>query len=217
MLTITEEKMKPQTTEQKNEQKEKEDAIRDTKFVIDSAKISAVSLGNIFNGNSLDYQMMLENLEEQTAAVQQNDLRYLEKMLVTQAKMLESVFHKNILGCSKTNLTAHMQIYMDIAFRAQNLCRKTIIALANIKNPKHPTFIKNQNNAINQQINQSQEEKLKNFSQKCSNELLSEVPHETLDTGRESPPSKADSLVEAVGKGGSQNSKRESSEPNERL
>ncbi|MGH8646968.1 MAG: hypothetical protein ACREX4_21935 [Gammaproteobacteria bacterium] len=42
---------------------------------------------------------------------------------------------------------------MQLALKAQNQCRQTLAALAEIKNPRRTTFIGQQNNATNQQVN----------------------------------------------------------------
>jgi hypothetical protein len=70
-----------------------------------------------------------------------------------------------------------VQIYTKIALKAQSQCRQTLAALAEIKNPKRTTFIKNQ--ATNQQVNFNENSEKNN--QNSSNELLTGNNYETLD------------------------------------
>lgn len=66
---------------------------------------------------------------------------------------------------------------------AHRISLGALLALAELKNPRRATFIKQKNNAINQQINSSSQEQVKNFknSDKFANELLKEPNHEALD------------------------------------
>jgi hypothetical protein len=88
-------------------------------------------------------------------------------------------------------------IIADIALRAQNQSRKTLAVLAEIKNPRRTTFIKQQNNAVNQQVNnaiKSKSEKIK----KVANELLELKDEQRLDTRAAASSITDDSQVEAV-------------------
>ena len=74
-----------------------------------------------------------------------------------------------------------IEVFINIAFRAQSQCRKTLAVLAELKHPRRTTFIKQQNNAITQQVNNEVKSNPKNF-EKVANELL-EIKHEQrLDT-----------------------------------
>ena len=90
------------------------------------------------------------------------------------------------------------QIYFDIAMKAQKQCRQTLSALVDIKHPRRATFVKQQNNAINQQINNGSDPE--NFQEKPANELLTEVQYEIVDTRRTLKTSRVDKELAAVGK-----------------
>ena len=88
-----------------------------------------------------------------------------------------------------------MQVHGQLALKAQNQCRATLAALADIKNPARATFIKN--TATNQQVNLGAAPPQKN-SADSANELLEVKAHERLDTRAPSEAVPVDSPLEAV-------------------
>jgi hypothetical protein len=83
----------------------------------------------------------------------------------------------------------------------QDSCRKTILALHELKHPKKTVFIKQTNQALNQQINTpiSFSNKTENLPEKSGNELLTE---KTMDTARTRATSPENSVMETVAKRG---------------
>lgn len=77
---------------------------------------------------------------------------------------------------------SEIEVFSNIALKAQSHSRKTLAILAELKRPSSTTFINQQNNALAQQVNNrdntSESEKNKNIS----NELLSEGNHEALES-----------------------------------
>lgn len=73
-----------------------------------------------------------------------------------------------------------LEVFAGMAFKAQSQSRKTLAVLAELKSPRRTTFIKQQNNAITQQVNNGVQSKSQN-SEKVTNELLSEAGYEALD------------------------------------
>jgi len=155
-------------------------AIRSQSYT-SSVFLAANTIGRL-HGN-LDLITTLEQLIDSVTKVKNDNTNELEHMLVLQAKTLDYVFYEFLKNTSDLNMIDHLDVFTNIAFRAQNQCRKTLLALAQIKNPRQPTFIKQQNNAINQQVNNTMKPESTNSenSKKIANELLSEVKHETLD------------------------------------
>ena len=127
-----------------------------------------------------------------------------EAMLLCQAHTLDFLFSQ-LAQQAHNNQTyiANYESIMRMAFRAQNQCRMTLETLANIKNP--PVVFAKQANISqgHQQINNgvpgpsSHAEENQNLQSK----LLTELPHETLDTGRTGAAIGVNSHLEAVGKG----------------
>ena len=106
----------------------------------------------------------------------------IETMLMAQACTLDLLFNKCIRIARNCEFLNGTQVYSDMAFKAQKQCRQTLLALREVQHPRRTTFVNQQNNAINQQVNNNSTEK--DFQKNSANELLTEVEYETVDTGR---------------------------------
>ena len=95
------------------------------------------------------------------------------------------------------NMINQIDVFSNIAFKAQAQCRKTLAVLAELKHPRRTTFIKQQNNAINQQVHNGVKSKPEKFG-KVANELLSEVEHASLDFGGSPETININQTVEAM-------------------
>lgn len=104
-------------------------------------------------GKILDTPTIMQGFKDGAKRVTDDDTKEIEQMLYTHAKTMDYVFYDALEKLSKCNMINQIETYANIAFRAQNQSRKTLLALADLKNPHRATFIKQQNNAINQQIN----------------------------------------------------------------
>lgn len=111
-----------------------------------------------------------------------NDFSDIEEMLFYQAQSLQSIFVRMSVEMAQAKLVNQVQVFGQIALKAQNQARQTLSALAAIKNPQSATFVKQQNNAQNMQVvnNQDKSENPK-FFENSANELLSESENATLD------------------------------------
>lgn len=89
-------------------------------------------------------------------AICKGDLTGAETMLFAQATALGTIFEE-LARRACLNMGQHlpaMETYLRLAFKAQSQCRTTLETLAEIKNPRQPaTFVKQQNLAHNQQVN----------------------------------------------------------------
>jgi hypothetical protein len=123
-----------------------------------------------------------------------------EAMLLCQAHTLDFLFGEL---AQKANNQQHMPNYegfMRMALKAQNQCRMTLETLSNLKNP--PVIFAKQANISqgHQQVNNgvlgqaSHAEENKNLQSK----LLTELPNETLDTGRTCTAIPVNSELEAL-------------------
>lgn len=144
---------------------------------------AAKAISNLHDhGHALDFSTLTEKLIESGSKVSSGNLKEVEHMLMTQAKSLEYMFYDALTRLPNSGME-HAEVFANIALRAQAGCRKTLMALAELKHPRRTTFIKQQNNAIAQQVN-TVKSNPKNFenSEKVANELL-EIKHEQrLDT-----------------------------------
>lgn len=137
----------------------------------------------------------LENLVD---VFNRNDVKAIQEILLPQAIALQSVFEmatKKMMGAKFVN---ELNAWSAIAFRAQEQSRKTLSTLMAIRQPRQVAFVKQQNYAFNQQVNngveRSQPENLSN----SSNELLSRGEYEELDTRSTSQTIIGDTTMETV-------------------
>jgi hypothetical protein len=132
----------------------------------------------------VDVNEYRKQVKIQAELVKQGDLSRPEEILSAQAGTLDMLF--NILADKALrNINGGYRdagdTYLRMAMKAQAQCRTTIEAIGEIKYPKSPTFIRQQNIAAQQQVNNYPAgEKI---VESGSNELM-EVPNgEWMDTG----------------------------------
>lgn len=130
---------------------------------------------------------LLAEILKEGKAIENGDLKQIERYLYSQAIALHSVFDRMLAQAGDTDFTPHLELFMTLALKAQTQCRKTLATLAQLKSPDQTTFIKQniqqQNNAVNQQINNNGTEATKK-NQNPANELL-EAPNEKQLDSRE--------------------------------
>jgi len=98
---------------------------------------------------------LARDLKAKFAKVQTGDLSDPEAMLLAQAHALQSIFSALALKALGQVGLPSMQMCMSVALKAQAQSRATLTALADMKNPRQPNFIGQQNVAVNQQVNNS--------------------------------------------------------------
>jgi len=92
-------------------------------------------------------------VKEVREMISKGDFREMEAQLVTQAMTLQRLFDVYTQKMITTEYLGAQEIYGSLALKSQAQCRKTIKTLFELKNPKAPTFIKEQ---LNTQINVKQ-------------------------------------------------------------
>lgn len=148
---------------------------------------------------------VLEEVVNANDKVLAGDSEEIESLLINQAKALDAVFYQYMGKTLSAELIIQMQAFSQLALKAQNQCRNTLATLSELKNPSKPTFIKQQNNAAIQQVNNVEKVEVKkseiseNF-QKSANELLEVKNNEWLDTRAQSKTITVNPEMEAVGK-----------------
>lgn len=153
------------------------------------------------HGSGFDGAAALERLSRSVDRIHNNDTNEIEAMLMTQAKSLEYLFY-DALGKLPDSNIEQAEIFATIALKAQSGCRKTLMALAELKHPRRSTtIIRQQNNAITQQVKngvKSQSGEIEN-NKKFANELNGEVLYETknLDVGATIATGTVDKAAEA--------------------
>lgn len=138
-----------------------------------AATIHAHSQGQF---GAVDLTAISGLLADGAEKAQSGDLGGLEAVLACQARTLDTLF--NVLAARAAGGKPEAaEAYLRLAFRAQESCRKTILALAEVKNPRRTAFIKQMNVAnVSSPANSE-----KNANP--ANELLEAQHGERLDTG----------------------------------
>lgn len=172
----------------------------------------------------LDLTHSLDVMRERIDKVNNGDMSEIEATLTAQATTLDAIFNE-LARRAAINMGQHLgatESYLRLAFKAQTQSRATMETLAEIKYPKSATFVKQQNNAYQQQVNNGDvgnsasstrtgahaHGKSNNFT----NELLSEAANEEMDSRRTGATIGANPEMETVGAiNRSKNTRRKSS------
>jgi hypothetical protein len=161
-------------------------AKKSAKIRTDPTKCSALTIAMLLRAYDQPCILtLMNNLKQQAERIiKLGETEVLEEILLAEAQTLHSLFNYMVERIPSGETFAQTQVYTDLAIKANNAARKTTLALQQLKSPNNATFIKQQNNAVNQQVNNCAipDEREKNLN--SANELLSEVTHEALDFGR---------------------------------
>lgn len=137
----------------------------------------------------LDLTESVAVMREKAAKVRGGDMSEVEDILTAQAITLDAMFNE-LARRAALNMGEHLsatETYLRLAFKAQAQSRSTLETLAEVKYPKAATFVKQQNVAYQQQVNNDDKRtsthapahgKILN----PSNELLEAHHGERLDT-----------------------------------
>jgi hypothetical protein len=147
---------------------------------------------------------------EKVHKVQSGDMSAVEATLLAQAETLDAIFTGLAIRARKNIGGGHMgagETYLRLALKAQSQCRTTLETLAEVKNPSRPTFVKQQNIAQNQQVNNgtpvdswsSTPARAHEKNITPSNELIEASHGERLDFGATAAAGGTDSDMAAVG------------------
>jgi hypothetical protein len=147
-------------------------------------------------------------LSRQVGSVHRGDMRRAESMLLAQAHTLDALFSA-LTARALANAGQYMDAadtYMRLALRAQSQCRATLEALALLKNPPHPTFVRQANIAHGpQQVNNGASPPVaparEGDSTSAPSRLLEQQHEQWLDTGAAGATAAGDPAVAPVGAG----------------
>lgn len=116
--------------------------------VMSQPEVRAASVVQLLEGDSLDLDALVVEMQNQVASVQKGSLERGEAMLIAQAHTLDALFG-NLARRSISNMHEGYgeasERYMRIALKAQAQCRTTLETLAEIKNPRPVAFVKQAN------------------------------------------------------------------------
>ncbi len=182
---------------------DKESDITNAKILLSSPYMAASLIKSLLDkdGDTLQQEDIFTELFKKNGQVFKGDMEELEQILLNQVSALDAVFYNYISRTARSEYLEHAQTFSDIAFKAQKQCRTTIATLAELKKPRSATFIRQQNNATNQQVNNTALKKQPRKSKKIinfKNELL-ETSYDTVDSRAPIASIASHSSVEAVG------------------
>ena len=156
----------------------------------------------------VDLQELINDLSEQTKKVQDGDMRSVEGMLYRQAKTLETMFTSLARRAANQDGLKQFQCNLTLALKAQAQCRATLEALAEIKNPRPVSFVKQANVTYGpQQVNNTYagasahtaiNSPAENF-QSEPNKLLEADHGQRMVIGTQGQAGRVNQAVEAVG------------------
>jgi hypothetical protein len=170
-----------------------------SKLLINPVTQAAFTLRDRDNRHSLNglHKALGEQINEVVAG---GSMARPESMLLCQAHTLDVLFNNLAYKAHNQTYIPNYETFLRLALKAQAQCRSTLETLAAIKNP--PVIFAKQANISqgHQQINNNvprqapRAEENKNLQ----NELLTELPNETLDTGRTEAASPVNSHLAAL-------------------
>jgi len=143
-----------------------------------------------------ELEELIEPLWMQMKRLAKGESQEAELMLAANAITLNVLTNNLIRNASKSKTSEAVEASLDMALRSQDQMRKSLLALAQIRNPKQNTFVAQQNIANVQQVNNAlvQEANIPD----PENRLVSEATHEALDTRRTSEAITTDPRVKAM-------------------
>ncbi|PIZ03359.1 MAG: hypothetical protein COY58_09340 [Gammaproteobacteria bacterium CG_4_10_14_0_8_um_filter_38_16] len=117
--------------------------------------LASFTIKKLYN-SALGLDESVEMVKYSCERIANGDMSDVESLLMTQAQTMNVLFQRCTSLILEQDKTASIQVVADIALRAQKQSAKTLKMLADLKHPKRTTFIQQQNNAMNQQINNSE-------------------------------------------------------------
>lgn len=169
-------------------------------LLTDPTHSAAITISAIFKDQDLDVKSLLKEILEQKEGILQGKTSTMEEILTGQAQTLQALFNFYAFRIPYCETIEKMQVYSDLVVKMNNSCRKTLLAIQQIKNPHPTTFIQQQNNATNQQVNNGAKTASQDKSVNIANKLLKERKHETVDRRRTDKTSRANLQMAPLGK-----------------
>lgn len=150
----------------------------------------------------LDLNAAIHVLHMQADKVQAGDISSVESMLTAQAIALDAMFNELARRALQGNSPSSAELYLRLAFKAQNQCRNTLATLVEIRFPQQVAIVQHANIAHGpQQINHhapAPPARARKNTQR-ENELLEGAQHgKRLDTRAQGTASATDPAMATV-------------------
>jgi hypothetical protein len=158
-----------------------------------------------------DPSKLCQEIQDEIKKVSSGDMRPVEGMLFGQALALQTIFTALSRRAGANETLKQVQVNLTLALKAQAQCRATLEALAELKNPRPVSFVKQANISHgHQQVNNHQHPENRPVragahvpareNTALQNKLMEHHHGERMDTGASSTAIASDPHLETVGK-----------------
>lgn len=179
-------------------------ADRSRKPAANSAALIQSFNSNIFGMDEIDFEELMEGLNQSSVDLSKGDYSVISDMLLCQATALQTMFTS--LARQANGLTHLNQIdaLMKLALKSQSQSRTTLLALVQHLSPKRVAFVKQANIAHGPQQVNNQHQDVQSITknlEKPQNKLLEESTYERtkLDLRAKTEAERSHSPMEAMG------------------
>ena len=143
-----------------NKEGMEEEKLSTAQFLLNPHATSALIISRTFDtGSESPVAYIAKELINKSDAIISGDMKAVEQLLIAQAFALNNIFADSLRKAmgSTPQFVPHIrsvnEVYAKIGLKAQAQCRATLETLANIKNPPQLAFVRQQNIAYQQQVN----------------------------------------------------------------
>ena len=113
----------------------------------------ATTLKELAFVNDIGIDGLTSGLQDLAQKSDEEVVQHMKGMLLGQLTILDSLFNTFTKIASQRQPMKGQQIYSELALKSQNQARRTAMSVADLVSPKRTTFIRQQNIANNQQVN----------------------------------------------------------------
>lgn len=126
---------------------------KQTARTITSSAFNSAVVVNAYVGKSADAAAVHTTLKDYADNLQAVGLASVETMLLHQSIALQSMFMDLAVRAKNQTSLDNVQVLTQLALKAQSGCRSTLQALAEVRNPRNVSFVRQTNVAHTQQVN----------------------------------------------------------------
>jgi hypothetical protein len=186
--------------EAKKEGQKKKKASANLSSAINAAIVIAAYSKSVFGEQQGGLYEVYEELNDSIGKVWDGDLKKCEAMLLAQASALQSIFTNLTRRAIEQESMSNLDTFLRLGLKAQAQAVRTIEALAEMKNPRSVSFVK-QANIANQQIvtHDTDRQPRAGESEFAQNQLSGEKDELHQNTRTSRTTGRVDSSLETVG------------------
>lgn len=121
--------------------------------LITGFELPALEVVQAYTKSSVPVEEIVASLRDRAESVNEGDLNLVEAMLMNQAIALQSMFADLASSAAAQTSLQARQVLTQLALKAQGNSRATLQTLVDAKNPRQVAFVKQNNFAQTQQVN----------------------------------------------------------------